>query len=449
MTECNKNLSPDTSGADYDIVVAGGGTTGTVAAVAAARQGMRVCLVEQTAMLGGNGTSGLVTQIFGPKNHFGGIGMEVIDRLRERGGVGPTVKPGVYHWVPYRSEAMKLLWDDMVTESGVDLCLCSKVVEVERSGDSIATVRVAGPEGCFRIRGKVFIDATGDGFLSLLAGEDCLVGDEQGRTQAPSMEAYYANVDFDRYREFIRREGGAYVKVFHKYAAMAVRDGVLSELDLHHPGSYQVGDNLALLNVGHVYGADCTTALGLTRATLAARRLANEYFQFYRRYIPGFERAELVGTGSWLGIRESRRVVCRYVIRYDDKKHCRKFHDAVLRFPGGSKVDMHAPSGEREDYEKYLRLFTVESAPTDPKDYCTLPYGVFVAQKTENLLVAGRCLSAERETQAALRLMGYCMMMGQVVGSAAAAGVKERAPVAAVDLVALQRRLRDDGIPNV
>jgi hypothetical protein len=420
-----------------------------VAAVGAARQGMNVCLVEQTAMLGGNGTSGLVTQIFGPKKHFGGIGVEVIDRLRERGGVGPTVQPGVYHWVPYRNEAMKLLWDDMVSECEIDLYLCTRVVEVETTGRRIGAIGVAGPEGRFRIRGKIFIDATGDGFVSLIAGEKSLVGDEEGRTQAPSMEAYYANVDFEKYRQFLQREEGNQVDIFHRYVATAVRDGVLKEEDRHHPGAYEVGDRLALLNVGHVYGADCTTARGLTRATLAARRLANRYFEFYKRYIPGFEDAQLVSTASRLGIRESRRVLCRYMITYDDKKACRKFDDAVMRFEGGSRTDLHAASADREDYEEYLRLFTVETAEPEPGDYCNLPYRVFLAGENENLLVGGRCLSAERETQATLRVMGYCMMMGQVIGTAAAGAVNEDVPVGAIDVSRLQERLRKDGIENV
>ncbi len=436
----------------YDVVVAGGGPAGCAAAISAARQGARVCLVEQTAMLGGNGTSGLVTQIFGPKKHFGGIGVEVIDSLRARGGVGPTVKPDVYWWVPYQNEALKLLWDDMVSESGTELYLCTKLIDVEKAGAQIRSMTVAGPEGCFKIGGKVFIDTTGDGVLSCFAGEAYLLGDENGATQAPSMEAYYANVDFDKFSEFIQRElskAGSYVGIFHNYIAKAVRNGVLRDEDLHHPGAYRIGDNLALMNVGHVYGADCTTAGGLTRATLAARKLAHEYLAFYRRYIPGFEQAVLVSTASWLGIRESRRIVCRVMITYDDKKCCRKFDDAVMRFAGGSRTDLHASSSKREDYQRYFTLFTTDAVPPDPEDYCTLPYRCLVARKAENLLVAGRCLSADRETQAALRVMGYCMMMGQVAGSAAAAAVRENTVVAEINVPTLQAWLRDDGIVNI
>ena len=444
---CNFSLELKTAGA-YDVLVAGGGTAGVAAAVSAARRGAKVCLVEQSSMLGGLGTSGMMTAVIAPKRYFGGIGAEIVDMLRQRGGTGPDVAPGTYAWVPYQNEAMKVLLDDIVMDGGVDLYLYTKIIGVKKNEDIIRGITLSGPDGNFVIEGKVFIDATGDGILSCYAGEDFELGDAQGKTQAPTMTAYYGNVDFDRFSAFISEEGGDYVKIIHKYVPIAVRDGVLSLEDLHHPGAFNVGEGLALVNAGHVYGADCTTAKGLTMATVAGRKLANEYIAFYRKYIPGFEKAVMTNTASWLGIRETRRIKGRYLLSYEDKKNYRKFEDGVFRFEGGAASDLHASSPSREDYLKYHSLFTAENRH-DPDDYCTFPYRSLLGGKNNNLYIAGRCLSADRITHAQLRVMGYCMMMGQAAGTAASVCARGNIPAPDINVPELQKMLLADGLKNI
>jgi hypothetical protein len=370
----------------YDVVIVGGGTAGIATAISAARRDMSVCLVEQTSMLGGMGTSGMMTAIIAPKKHFGGVGVEIVDRLRQREGVPPNNSPGNYGWVPYHNETMKRLLDDLILDSGVDLYLCTKLIGVQRSKNTLQGITVAGPDGNWGIRGSVFVDATGDGALSCYAGEDFELGDEQGNTQAPSMTAYYSHIDFDRFSAFVVSEGGNYTEIVHRLLPIAVQDGILSSVDLHHPGVFRIQKDVAIVNVGHVYGADCASAKGLTMATIAGRKLATEYIAFYRRYIPGFENAVMTNTASWLGIRETRRIKGKYMLSHEDKANYRKFDDAVFRFGGGAKTDMHASTNSREDYLDYYRRFTsVEKRRDD--DYCSFPYRSLVTGKNDNLYV--------------------------------------------------------------
>lgn len=430
----------------YDVVIAGGGTAGVCAAVSAARNGAKVCLIEQSSMLGGLGTSGMMTVIIAPKRFFGGIGKEIIDGLKARDAIrGYEEKTCV--WAPYQNEAMKSLLDDMVTESNVSLYLYTKVIGVAKVANRIRAVVLSGPEGNFAVEGQVYIDATGDGILSCFSGEDWQKGDESGNTQAPTMVAYYGDIDFEKRNQFVKENGGSMDQIIHSLLPRAVREGVIRVEDMHHPGAYRVGENYAVANCGHIYGADCTTAKGLTDATVEGRKIAKEYFEFYRKYIPGFENAVFFCTAAWLGIRETRRITGRYICRYDDKINYRKFDDAVLRYEGGPSTDIHSSTSSKEDYDKFHTIF--KSLETDEKkrnDWAEIPYRALLAGKTDNLLIAGRCLSADRFVNGHVRTMGYCMMMGQAAGTAAALCAKDQAHCDRVDMTRLQMLLAQDGI---
>lgn len=439
---------------NYDIIVAGGGMSGVAAAVAAARQGKRVLLIEQSSMLGGLGTSGLMTMVMTSRKWFYGVGREILEDLQSRGEARRIDDYPVkdYERIPFDAESMKRKLDSIVLESGVDVLLYTKIIGVEKQSDCISALQLCGPAGNFTVEGKVFIDATGDGMLSFYAGEDFDLGDENGNTQAPTMTAYYAGVDFDRYEEFLKtyENGPAISKVnmIRDLVPKAVADGVLSVCDLHHPGIFRISPcfNVGVMNAGHIYGADCLNPEGLTQATIAGRKMAKEYLDFYRRYVPGFENAYMTNTCSYLGLRETRRIRGKYVTTFADKAAYRKFLDAIMRFDGGAVSDVHASSADKKAYEAYYQLFTAARATVREDDWAELPYRSLVPVKTKNLLIAGRCLSADREVQGQLRIMGYCFMMGQAAGSAAAIAVNTGNSPAEIDVSALQQQLRQDGV---
>lgn len=438
----------------YDLIVAGGGMSGVSAAVSAARSGLRALIVEQSSMLGGLGTSGLMTMVMTSRKWFYGIGREIMDALKKDGNArwidDYPVKD--YERIPFDAESMKRMLDDIVLESGTDVLLYSKITGIEMDGRRIRSLRVNGPTGDFTVEGKAFIDATGDGMLSYYAGEDYDLGDENGNTQAPTMTAYYAGVDFDRYEEFLKTyaDGPAIPKVnmIRDLAPKAVADGVLSVCDFHHPGIFRISPcfNVGVMNAGHIYGADCLSPEGLTKATIAGRKMAQEYLNFYRRYVPGFEKAYMTNTCSYLGLRETRRIRGKYITTMADKAAYRKFDDAVMRFDGGAVSDVHASSADKKAYEEYYKLFTEQRKTVREDDWAELPYRSLLPAKTENLLLAGRCLSGDRGVQGQLRIMGYCFMMGQAAGTAAALAVKGGVLPAQVNVQALQSQLLRDGV---
>ena len=438
----------------YDVIVAGGGMSGVAAAVASGRMGKKVLLIEQSSMLGGLGTSGLMTMIMTSRKWFHGIGREIMEDLRSSGEArwidDYPVKD--YERIPFDAESMKRKLDDIVLESGVEVLLYTKIIGVDMRDGCIEKLYLSAQSGNFTVEGKIFIDATGDGMLSYYAGEDFDLGDENGNTQAPTMTAYYAGVDFDRYEEFLKtyENGPAIPKVnmIRDLVPKAVADGVLSVCDLHHPGIFRISPcfNVGVMNAGHIYGADCLTPEGLTKATIVGRKMVKEYLDFYRRYIPGFEKAYVTNTCSYLGLRETRRIRGRYVTTFADKAAYRKFPDAVMRFDGGAVTDVHASSADKKAYDQYYQLFTAARATVREDDWAELPYRSLLPVKTRNMLIAGRCLSADREVQGQLRIMGYCFMMGQAAGSAAAIAVEAGERPADIDVTALQRQLRRDGV---
>lgn len=432
----------------YDVVVVGGGPSGVAAAVCAARNGAKTCLIEQSAMLGGLGTLGLVTVIIAPEKHFGGFGKEIADALVERKMVGPEVEPENYAWMPFKGEGMKLLLDEKVlAEDNIDLFLYTKLCGAQCENGLVKSISVCDTCGTHQIEGKVFIDATGDGILSLYCGEDYELGNEKGEIQAPSMMAYYGNIDYKKYYDYIASNNGDDIKSIHLLLPKAVEDGVLPRIDLHHPGAIRVAEDMAIVNVGHLYGMPLETGADFTKAAIEGRKLASRYFEFYKKYVPGFENATYNNTGSVLGIRETRRVKGRYTVTYEDKCNNKKFEDGLIRFKGGASCDLHASSSDRKAYDEYFKIFN--GLDKGYNDYALMPYSSFIGAKNANLMIAGRCASTDRKVNAQNRVMGYCMMMGQAVGTAAAIATSDGVLPPDVDIKKLQATLRNNGLENV
>lgn len=439
----------------YDVIVAGGGMSGVSAAVSAAKQGRKVLLVERSGMLGGLATGGMVAILMSSLSWFYGFGRDLVDGLIEDGSAWHIPDPAVkgFDYYPYEPEAMKRRLEQMVVDNGAVLYLYTSVTGVQKEGNRICSVNLSFGGTNIKAEADVFIDATGGAYLCQLAGEEIMRGDEDGNVQAPTMVSCYTGIDFERYEAFLKTyENGvkpAKINMIHDLVPKAVEDGVLWGVDLHHPGIFRhlPDSDGGVMNAGHVYGADVFSPKGLTEATLEGRRQAHALLQFYRKYIPGFENACMPASGE-LSLREAGRVVGEYIITFDDKTNYRKFNDCIMRFDGGAVSDVHSSSADPAAYKAYVELYSQrESVRRD--DWAELPYRSLQPKKTDNLLVAGRCISADRKTLGQIRLQSYCLMMGQAAGLAAALASKADGNVKKVDVAVLQQMLKQDGVETV
>lgn len=437
---------------DADVVVAGGGAAGVAAALSAARAGARVALIERMGFLGGSATA-MQVPAFGPFSDrtravVRGIPWEIMTALQARRG-RPLPDPDAYavpqddarmDWVPVDPEILKRLCDDLCEEAGVVVRFHTFVPDVLRDGDRIDALVLAGKDGLALARARVFVDATGDADVAARAGCPFQMGDDGGRTQGMTLCFTIAGGSRAAYLEYVHRTGDGYLA----RCVAAARDA--GEWDL--PDSSLVGlsfkdEQIAGCNLGHVYGHDPTDPDALSRAEREGRRVAEKIVPFLRRYVPGQQDARLVSTGPHIGVRESRRIVGDHVLTLDDYLSCRSFPDDVAR--GAYFIDLHAATTDAAARAVSISDGERRAYALPPGRSHGIPYRCLLPQGVENLLVAGRCLSATRDVQGAARIMPVCAAMGEAAGLAAAMAAAAGARVRDVEIQTLQARLRAQG----
>ena len=427
-----------------DILVAGGGPAGTAAAVTASRQGRSVFLLEGHSCFGGMGTAGLVPAFMtfsdGVDFLAGGFGQEVYDRLRAVDGIAPLDPP---HKTSrnIRAEVLKRVYDDMVAESGAAFSLQTQLIAVQRQGCQITTAICAAKSGIFAVEAKIFVDCTGDGDLAAWAGAQFQKGDEEGRMQPGTLCSLWSNVDWDA---VVRARLGGESK--EALLPKAIADGVFSVPDLHLPGMWRVGDDIGGGNIGHTFGVDGTDERSLTQALVEGRKRISEYERYYKEYLTGFERMTLVATGSLLGIRETRRIMGDYVLGIEDFRSRAVFDDEIGRYC--YPVDLHSALPTAAAQAKALDDF--QNLRYGEGESYGIPYRSLVPRGMANLLVAGRCLSADRPMQGSVRVMPGCYITGQAAGMAAALMAERSLNSREIDVGELQDRLKEMGafLPN-
>ena len=219
-------------------------------------------------------------------------------------------------------------------------------------------------------------------------------------------------IDWKRYREWHGTQ--------EKFLREAFEAGILPYYDPHLPGVFQSNNGAGIGNVGHVYGVDGTDMLSLTQGMIKGRKLVQCYMEYYRKYIPGFEQAELLNTGALLGIRETRRIHGDYVLSLEDFRRRANFPDEIGRH--SYPVDMHSPSSDPEDQKRFEEDFA--KLRYKPGESYGIPYRCLIPKNVSNVLIGGRCLSADRYIQGSARVMSGCFIMGQAAGTAAAMAVE-------------------------
>jgi hypothetical protein len=434
----------------FDIIVVGGGPSGVAAAIAAGRMGRSVALIEQTGCLGGIGTGGLVNVFMpfsdGVRSLVGGIGQEIVETLHRRGFTGPDVTPDTWqrrrHGIGFNAEGMKLVLDELVIAAGVDLRFFTSLIDVIAEGLEVRTLVLSGKEGLYALQARCYVDGTGDATLTAQAGFPCEAGDAQGQAQAHTLCSLVANVDLARYRPFVQasRRPGDW-QVLQGELEQAIADGVFTTPDLHLPGLFVCGDDYGILNCGHLYDLSGLKDRDLTTAMLRGRRIAQEYLTFYRKYVPGCEHMTHMATAAILGVRETRRVVGEYVLNVADFRARRSFADEIGRY--NYPVDIHRSRASKEDF-KALGDEIHGNRMEDGESY-GVPYRSLIPKGARNLLVAGRCISADRQMQGSSRVMGGCLITGHAAGVAAALCAQKRIGPRDLDIGLLRTTLRDQG----
>jgi hypothetical protein len=406
---------------DADVVVCGAGSAGLGAALAAARAGARVALVERWPFFGGNATAASLGSICGLYvrggdgfDHLsGGIAREWAQGLTASGwGMGPIPykETAVMTYVPwgYKRLADRLIGD----EEHITPLLHSFISGVVRSPDAIEAVVIATKQGPRAVRGRVFIDATGDADVVYHAGCPWEMG-EPGRLQYPSMQFYMQNVDLP--------------------AAMAAGLGLLAEKirEAFDSDAYELtrsgGAVIPTMRPGEVVGAmtrvsrpsgeppDGTDVVDLTEAEMRGRAIAEEAARFLTGEMPGFASAYLQDTAVTLGVRETRHALGEHVITFEEATSCAKHPDGVAA--SAWPFEFHTDASETR----------WEFLPDG--DWFEIPLRSLIVRDAANLLVAGRCVSATHEALASSRVTGVCMAIGEAAGIAAAACISEdRAP---------------------
>ena len=427
---------------EVDVCVVGAGPSGVAAALSAARGGKKVIVFDACAMAGGMGTAGKLP-VFMPFTNgvdflAGGVGREVHDRGVKMGAIGYD------HGVSINAEALTRMYDQMLLESGVIISYQTSLVDAVMSGPSIKAAVFSAKSGMFAVSASVYIDCSGDGDLAFMTGASYEIGDENGRMMPTTLCSTWAGVDWK-----INRAGGIFSHNDENMLSLlrkANEAGELTDDDYHHTGLALCSKHTVGGNIGHCFGVDSTDEISLTRGMIEGRELLADYEKFYRKYIPGFNDAELIGAGSLLGVREGRRIVGGYVLCADDYKQRASFDDEIGRYCFG--IDLHPSVPGEAALIEHKKHFQGERYAKG--ESYGIPYRILCPDKVDNLLTAGRCVSTDRYVMASLRVMPGSFITGMASGIAASIAISSGKSPRDIDVRTLQGQLAEKGafLPN-
>ena len=420
---------------EVDVFVAGGGPAGIAAALTADRAGAAVYLAEKGQCFGGMGTLAMVPAFmrFSDGEHFlaGGIGRRIFEELYGKDADDTVIEYAI------ETEKLKTIYDRMLMESNVTFSFENHIIGIEQADGAVTTAVIMGKENLFAVNAKFFIDATGDGTLAVWAGATYDKGDEAGRMMPGSLCTLWGGIDWNRAVVELGKDPD------NRRLPQAFADGVFTVKDPGLPGMWRRPDGFGGGNIGHVFGVDGTDEKSITDGIIDARTRMKEYRAYYRNYLEGYENAEMLASGSVLGIRETRRLRCEYTMCMQDYFEQADFEDEIGRY--NYPVDVHAATVDEKP--KYPGIY--EKGYPRGKSY-GISYRALLPKGTRNILAAGRCVGADREMAGSMRVMPGCYITGMAAGAAAALAAKEKTGLRELDVKKLQRELKAQGayLPN-
>ncbi|MCE5250370.1 FAD-dependent oxidoreductase [bacterium] len=458
----NSISMPVSSGGRYDVIVIGGGVSGSMAAIAAARHGARTLVVEQHGFMGGALTAMGVGPMMSFHNGAGkqlvrGIPQELIDRLGAHDASPGHIPDSITYCstvTPFESECLKIELETMLGEAGGSILYHSLFAGATVTNDRIGSVTICNKSGLSLFEAAVFVDATGDADLAYNAGVPCVKGrTSDGATQPMTMNLKVGNVDTVAVRAYAESHPEDFHFTFGarkglerlKRTPRLSLAGYLSEWEAAKAsGEITIPRELVLffetavpgtviVNTSRIQGLDPTSPEDVSRAETTGRNQCMELFHFLRRRCPGFEDAVNLGTSVHIGVRESRHIEGLYVVSADDLVNERTFPDPVAI--GGYPIDIHSPD-KAETRTTHLR----------PEASYSIPMRAMLAEKPRNLVVVGRAIGATHEASAALRVSPIAMAIGQAGGTLATLSVKRGIDPNVFDYGSVREALLEDDV---
>ena len=422
--------------AEPDVLVVGGGPAGFAAACAASRAGASTLLVEAYGCLGGTltivtlgGFCGIHAVVDDERlgRVVGGLLLELEDRLGKVDAIRPPKRHGKIVGVPYDSVRLKGVLDEMADAHDVAVMLHTSAAGVTTEGGRVTAVLVENKGGRGAIVPRVVIDCSGDGDVAARAGAVFDIG-QGGETQYGSAMFRLGGVDTARAGRLSRPEIRECLEraVAEGYPLPRTATGVhlnpiegVAHLNVTKPGRPD-GSPFNLVDPGE-----------LSDAEREGRRQVRMYEEVFRKYVPGFEKARVIDIGARVGVRETRLIHGDAVLTEAQVRACEKPGDTIA-----------CSSWPLEDHGRG-RSTVWEFLPDG--EWYGIPWGCLVVKGFDNLLVAGRNLSAEHAAQASVRVAGPCMALGEAAGMGAVASLAHGGFTRALDVGALQRMLECQG----
>lgn len=423
--------------AQVDVVVCGGGPSGFIAAVAAARAGASVLLLERYGFLGGMATAGMVGPLskfnLGGERIVDGIPGEFIRALHAAGGAIIDLPSGN---IPYDAECYKLAAQRITRHAGVNILLHAQVAAAIPASDEpgrLTHVIIETKSGREAVAANQFIDCTGTGDLVARTSLPCKMRNQRASGELQPMSLYFrlGGVDTDKLNVLMAHDGT-------KYANPELREALAGEVEAGrlrnfggpwavHGSTIRPGE--VSVNATRING-NAVDAADLSFSELVLREEVPLMIEIFRRHHKAFANCYLIETAPQVGIRETRAIRGLYTLSAEDVLTARAFPDSVAL--GGHPIDIHRADSSSQSAQFLTQPYHI-------------PYRTLVPEGSENVLVAGGTLSATREAFGSVRVQAQCMALGQAAGVAAALCARSGESVSRLDGAALSARLQADG----
>jgi ribulose 1,5-bisphosphate synthetase/thiazole synthase len=439
----------------FDVIIAGGGTAGSIAGIAAARNGAHTLIVEKNRCIGGQFTSGLQGAWVGfsdkEKVCVKGITWELYELLRDRGKI-VTDNPETDVCYLYDTEAAKIALTELaLREKNLTIYLDTIITDVIQEDNAIKGLMIESQMQLMGVYAKTVIDATGDAAVSAKAGATYEIR-EKKEMQPMTLMGKMAGVDMEKVKQYYKEhppvldtmmppawhDFKTFPGVMHFGLKDELKDVTLppeKEYLRHWLGIFTSTPNPGEMTINCSGAIEAHSTEGFdarTQQETFSQKCLSDVAWAMKTYIPGFEHAYLSVIASMLGVRESRRVICDYKVTFKDFLEAREFDDSIGR--GAMPAGTHDPDGES------MCVYDLK-----PGTSMTIPYRCMVVKGKENLLVAGRCASYEIQVANCIRCMPQCMVMGEAAGTAAALALEEGVTARNVNIKELQKQLRKQG----